>query len=271
MNKAKGEMAEPSLLDCGLTKSNLREFCGMKFKEDFEQKKNEAAAYPLNTTTPRSALPASMSSNFSAASMATTDEDTCSPESILKPMQLSYPTPQPQIADVSRVEITPGLFVRKPSSRQKEITKVSKVLPREEEVRHEEDSDDDDDFLNSPKLDPQLTMKVDQLFLEHKATKKVPATVAASNNENVSPNSMRAKVEEDVTPEQPPLHARQLAALSTKKYGKGSSRMGDPDEVAAPAAVMPRPPSPQPPESPGSPKLSFAAQKFATKIETSRW
>ena len=71
-------------------------------------------------------------------------------------------------------------------------------------------NDGDDE---SPKMDSQMTARVDKMLLNYKTSR---STVAASD-ENVSPNTrtMRTK-ESETTPDMPPEWAQKIAALRDK-------------------------------------------------------
>ena len=90
-----GDVAEPTLLSCGLSKSNLSKMFGIKFMEDAGQRKekvpsaataHEEVASPQMPMIAVTAQKAAMNEQThpSNSPFLSTDEDTCSPVPILK-------------------------------------------------------------------------------------------------------------------------------------------------------------------------------------------
>ena len=111
----------------------------------------------------------------------------------------------------------PGLFIRKPSSRNNSQNKTSACANEKPPLGFTSIPDKlnmNDCDEESPKMDAQMTARVDKMLLEYKTSR---SKVAASD-ENVSPNRTRATraEESETTPDQPPVWAQKIAALRDK-------------------------------------------------------
>ena len=111
---------------------------------------------------------------------------------------------------------TPGLFVRKPSSRSKSQNKTSACSNEKPPAGYTSmpdklDMNDCND--ESPKMDAQVTAHVDRMLREYKTSRQ---EVAAAD-ENASPNSRTTRADaSESTPDMPPAWAQKIAALREK-------------------------------------------------------
>ena len=106
-----------------------------------------------------------------------------------------------------------GLFVRKPSSRSNSQNKTTACASEKPPIGYTsipDKLDMKDCNEDSPKLDAQVTARVDKMLMEYKTSR---SKAAAVSDENASPNALPTGVEKsETTPDMPPDWARKIAA-----------------------------------------------------------
>ena len=107
-----------------------------------------------------------------------------------------------------------GLFVRKPSSRSNSQNKTTACASEKPPVGYTsipDKLDMNDCNEDSPKLDAQVTARVDKMLQEYKTSRSKAAE--ALSDENASPNTLPTRVEKsETTPDMPPDWAQKIAA-----------------------------------------------------------
>ncbi len=305
------EAVEPSLFDCGFSKENLNKLFGIKFKEDLNGKETTETTSELDyednkgidpekreEERPKPEICSSLrqknleslkaAARFSFSSISS--EDSTPAVSILKktdakPVQSQ--TPSQLVSELSRVEITPGLFVRKPSSRSREKEVQGPEFMTTEKKRAKPAKSMEfkrapapAEYVDSPKMDVDLTLRIDKLLKEQRISMAASALGTAASidaqDENASPNTIPVptlpKDDEEVTPELPPPSARKMAALSAMKYKKDTAtpivHVSDFDRERLLDASGG---TPLAAESPGSPQLPASAANFMAKLNANRY
>lgn len=267
--------APPTIFESGVSQETLKAL-GYKFKEQIAPVQEPVASLSIDTPTPPPLKPAFVSETPRSAhrSFALTSDDDSGPLPIMKKPAVTL-TPAFHPGDQSRVEITPGLFVRKPKTKS-----TDKVDPSTNRILASSavplQAFQPTENTPTPQR-PQLTVDIQRILAQarqaensaptHRSeclptlhphhddlTPSFPAVkslfgqrLQRARDENVQPELVHDP--DNVTPEMPNLSSKKgqrLVHLSAQKAPPKSK----PDHPSPPSLNEPELDSPGPPQRP---------------------
>ena len=208
----------PSALDFGFSKQVLAKM-GYKFKEDFERGHQDVPAEPsaiIGASPDPESTPVQFLSVDSPVStcgsndsvVTSTDDDQCTPVSILKSFVTSTTAAidDASFAEMSRIEISPGLFVRNPKRTSKSKAAAEKTPSKQLQMSLKKKisatvEEEEEEEISTPKAPELKTINLQKLLADaRQELKKGKSATPAKEPAKISPGTPVCPVFKHFTP-----------------------------------------------------------------------